>query len=226
MAVNAAGGSEAISLVLDLTGTGKVTFYWGNNPTGTVTVKNRVAGGLRMDSSLPGGQLTMMSNGKAGSRKELNGTTRKMQYGHAMNFVNFIFPIGHAANALKDLSADAISLGLEPYHDSGKQVYRVRVRKELAPGFGLDSILSKYTTRDILIDAVNFDVVGVQDNPYISGKLADKGPREIEFADYRVVQGVRIPFAISTVLESQKTLDIRLESVSLNTNIPDSDFEK
>src|SRR5258706_3410161 len=96
MAVNAAGGAEAISRVLDLTGTGKVTFYWGDHPTGMVTGRSRVGGGFRLDASPSAGELTWMSNGKSGSRKELDGSVHQMQYQHAINFVNFVFPIGHA----------------------------------------------------------------------------------------------------------------------------------
>jgi hypothetical protein len=226
-AVNAAGGPVAIASVQDLKGTGKITFYWGDHPTGDVTMRGRTGGGFRVDSFLSDGNLTSMSNGTAGSRKERDGTNRQMSFQQAMHYVDFAFPIGHVINALKSPSTEITNLGVENYAESTRQVYRIRVRKELVPGEGLDNLDTKLTIRDLLIDTGTFEIVGVEDNFRVSqGKESDHGLREIEFSDYRNVQGVMLPFSISTKLASQKTMEIHLDSITLNTGVSDSDFER
>ena len=85
--------------------------------------------------------------------------------------------------------------------------------------------------KDLLIDALDFDIVGVEDHPFPTHRLpnsktVDTTPREIDFADFRVVNGVRIPFSITTKVHDQTMLQIRLWDVHFNTNLSDEQFTR
>ncbi len=49
---------------------------------------------------------------------------------------------------------------------------------------------------------------------------------ETAFSDYRMVDGVRMPFHVVTRLENQVTSDLRYSSVAINTHPPDSLFDR
>ncbi len=48
--------------------------------------------------------------------------------------------------------------------------------------------------------------------------------QEIIYDDYRTVDGIKYPFAIQQSIGSQ-TMEFRIDSIKINTGIPDSDFE-
>lgn len=105
--------------------------------------------------------------------------------------------------------------------------------------------------KDLLIDALNFSILSVEDRPFRTyqargnvadksaesseklsdqpsepkGKLSDRPPRAIEFGDFRTVNGVLVPFSISTKLMGQETLTIHLSSVVFNSNLSSEDFK-
>jgi len=49
-------------------------------------------------------------------------------------------------------------------------------------------------------------------------------PVEIQFADYRLVNGVRLPFRIRKFLQGSLLLDIALSGARVNSGLPDSLF--
>jgi hypothetical protein len=83
--------------------------------------------------------------------------------------------------------------------------------------------------KELLIDALNFSILSVEDRPFrtceikrkfsdktakADRKLSDEPSREIEFGDFRTVNGALVPFSIHTKLMGQPTLSIHLTRVS------------
>ena len=127
---------------------------------------------------------------------------------------------------VQDPKADIAIVGTETV--GARSVYRLRVKGQLGlhnRGAGPDLPIAK----DVLVDALTYDIVSVEDRPFQryerGGNLSDKPSRVIEFGDFRTVNGVRVPFLITTELMGQKTLTIQLNNVSFNTNLRDQDFE-
>lgn len=49
-------------------------------------------------------------------------------------------------------------------------------------------------------------------------------PVDVQFSDYRVVNGVQVPFRIQRYLDGSLQLDITISSVTINPGLSDSDF--
>jgi hypothetical protein len=107
----------------------------------------------------------------------------------------------------------------------GRSVYRLRVKGRLGlVGGGAPASVAK----DLIVDALKFDILSVEDHPYPTyksgGKPSGVAPREIDFGDFQVVKGVRLPFSISTKLHGQLTLSLRISDVTLNSQVSEKEF--
>jgi hypothetical protein len=83
--------------------------------------------------------------------------------------------------------------------------------------------------KDLLIDALNLTIIAIEDHPHPTHRLpnnsdVDTTSREIEFNDFRQVNGISIPFSVTAAVHRQKMLEIRLTQIQLNTNLSPSEF--
>ena len=224
--VAAAGGPQAVASVHDLTESGEITFYWGSGVKGPVTIRTLGANHFRMEADLPEGKTTWVVKDGSGTKREGDQKTHTLSGANAINFGNLTHPVAHLAAALADSGSGVSLMGIEKR--GGRAVYRIRVNGQ----FGLSNKADVGTsvTKDVLVDALSFEIVSVEDYPYpvyqLNGKLSDTPPRVIEYGDFRVVDGVRIPFSISTKLQGQQVMSIRLSSVVFNSNLGEADFKE
>lgn len=218
-AANAAGGIQALKAVRGLTETGEIKFFWGKEAKGPVTIKILGGSRFRMEADLPQGKSTWVVRDGVGSKKEQE-KNLPLSSDHAINLGNLTYPIANVAAALADTTTKVSFIGIEK-HD-GRSVYRLR----LAGHLGLSGKAA--VEKDLLVDALNFDVVRIEDLPistFASGQKPLRIPtRAVEFGDFRSVSGVRIPFSISTSIKGKQTLDIHLQDATFNAPPSDEDF--
>jgi hypothetical protein len=245
--VNAAGGVQALAAVHDFTESGDITFHWGKGVEGPVTIQALGGNHFRMEADLPGGKRTWVVNDGSGTRKEGDQKVIPLSGENAVNLGNLTFPIGQVAAVLGDPKADISLVGIETR--DGRSIYRLRVKGQL--GLSSTPIPSLPVVKDLLIDALNFSILSVEDRPFRTyqargnvvdksaesseklsdqpsepkGKLSDRPARAIEFGDFRTANGVLVPFSISTKLMGQETLTIHLSSVVFNSNLSSEDFK-
>jgi hypothetical protein len=223
--VNAAGGAPALAAVHNLTESGEITFYWAKDVKSPVSIRGLGGNHFRMEADLPQGKRVWVVKDGVGSRKEADQKAVDLPYSNAINFGNLTFPIAHVASALADPAADVTLVGIEKR--KGRSVYHLRLKGRLG-------LVGKKTAagpfvKEVLVDALSFDILAVKDFPYhvnSKGKPSDTAPREIAYEDFRVVDGLRVPFSIDTKLEGQPTFSIRLNEATFNTNLTDSDFTR
>lgn len=221
--IQASGGAQALAAVHDITESGEITFYWGEDVKGPVTIRTLGGNHFRMEADLPQAKSTwVISNGDGLKKDGDKATTISTE--NAINLGNLTYPVGHVAAALADVSTEVSFVGI--VDREGRSVYRLRLKGQLGL-VGTPSPLLP-VTKDVLVDALSFDIVGVQDRPYRifnpGRKLPASPAREIDFSDFRVVKGVRIPFSITTNLQGQKALSIRLSEVDFNKGLGEGDF--
>jgi hypothetical protein len=234
--VNAAGGAPALAAVHDLTESGEITFHWGEGVKGPVTIQTLGGNHFRMEADLPKGKRTWVVSDGSGTRKEADQKVIPLSSENAVNLGNLTFPIAQVAAILGDPKTDISLVGIET--KDGRSVYRLRVKGEL--GLSSKPIPTLPVVKELLIDALNFSILSVEDRPFrtyeakrklsdktaeADRKLSDKPSREIEFGDFRTVNGVLVPFSISTRLMGQPTLSIHLTNVSFNSNLSAEDFK-
>jgi hypothetical protein len=221
--VQTVGGAQALASVHDIAESGEITFYWGKDVKGPVTIRALGGNHFRMEADLPESKKTWVVRNGTGSKTEGQRTV-PMTDDSAANLENLTYPISHVAAALADFTADVSFVGIEKQED--RSVYRVRVKGQL--GLRSNAGQNAPIVKDLLIDALTFDVVSVEDRPFPNraDRSHDTPSRAIEYGDFRVVNGVRIPFSISTRLMGQKTLSIALSEVTFNSNLSDQDFSR
>jgi hypothetical protein len=217
----AAGGLKALSQVRDVTETGQLTLFLDRTEAGAVNIQLLGTSRFRMDADLPRGKATWIADGEAGSKQK--GKQKEwMAASSAANLGALTFPGAFISVALADQRTSVRLIGIE--QKSGRSVYRIRIRGKL-----LDGSHPSNLEKDLVIDALTFDVIAVNDQPlpmYMSQeKSVEIGPREIDFGDFRSVQSIRIPFSIVSSLHGQATMNVTLTDVSINTNLSQQEFE-
>ena len=225
--ISAAGGSQSLSSVHDVSESGEIIFYSADEEVkGPVVIRLLGGNHFRMEADVPEGKRTWVVKDGMGSLKEADGEVHSLSYENALNLGNLTFPLAHFAATLNDAMTDISLVGIE--NMSGHSIYRLRVKGQLglhSPAAGPELPVVK----DLLVDAVSFDIISVEDRPFPTyesgGRLSDRPSRAVEFGDFRIVNGVRVPFSITTRLMGQQTLSIRLSNVTFNSNLGDQDFE-
>jgi hypothetical protein len=82
-----------------------------------------------------------------------------------------------------------------------------------------NSLVDKFLTFHYFIDVATSHVVMMQD-------VILKGvPRQIRYADFRLTNGLLVPFSISETIQGQTIRQIQLNQVTFNSGLQDSDFQ-
>jgi hypothetical protein len=232
----AAGGAQALASVHDITESGEITFYWGKEVKGPVTVRTLGGNHFRMEADLLKGKSIWTVKDGVGSKQD-GDKTKSISRESAINLCNLTYPVGHVWAALGEPTADVSFLGIEK--QGGRSLYRLRVKGQL--GLVSQARMGGPVVKELLIDALTFDIVSIEDYPTPirnagkrsairsrtnSEELSNPPPRAIEFSDFRVVKGVRLPFSVSTKLLGQETMSIHLEKVTFNSDLSAQGFEQ
>jgi hypothetical protein len=221
--VSAAGGSAAINAVQDITASGKVTFNWaGEEVVGSVSIKGRGIGQYRLEATLPSGPQTWaVSNGQA-FKRDSNGTVDHELF-HAPTFENLAFPLQIAVVALQDSTISLVYVGLET--EIGGQVHHIRVIKPVNGNADAKGVAGRAATTDVFIDSNTFQTTSLSGVAFMKERVGVTCTREIQYQDYKVSNGILIPFSITELIAGQQTFNIQLDQVSFNSNLTDSDFQ-
>jgi hypothetical protein len=216
------GGLQAINAVHDITETGEVTFYWGKEVKGPVTIRTLGANHFRMEADLPEGKSTWVVKDGVGSKKEVE-KVKALSRENALNLCNLTYPIGHVAAALSDSTNEIFFVDVEKWGELS--AYRLRLKGKL----GLVGDRSPVSVvKDMIIDSQTFDILSVEDHPYPTygpGEARSKAaPRELDFGEFRTLKGVRMPFAVLTKLHGQRTMSLALSDVTFNKDLTVGDF--
>jgi hypothetical protein len=115
------------------------------------------------------------------------------------------------AAALGDSGSSLSYLGL--IDEDGRSVHHLRL---VASGIELDpdGKFKDLRTLDVFIDASTFLVIRTRDTIHADRNMNDHYSRELFFSDYRVVNGVLVPFAVTEKFGGQRTWSLQLDSVN------------
>lgn len=223
--LQAAGGTQAIAAIQDFTATGRITYNWANQPVqGSVTVRGRGTGQFRLDANLADGNLSWAVNNGIGLYKKLDGSTTHIFFPNAVNFGSLTFPYAYIAASLADPSTNISYIGIDT--KNGKKTYDIRLQQTFSSERDPNGVLSKLTQRDFFIDTGTFQIVRTADMVHPEKVATIDIPHEMDFSDYRSVNGVMVPFSIGEMTVGQHTYTIQLDQVHFNTGLQDSDFNE
>jgi hypothetical protein len=217
-ALAAAGGVRAITAIVDYTATGNITYplVADHDVKGIVTVRGKGLGQFRLDTNLPFGQRSEATDGL---------TTIKTENG-SIHQLDTQAPLAAARLALPylELKAALTSRGLTLEYKGivdvdGHHAHDIQVQ-HIAPGApDRFRVVSWHLTTDYFIDASTFQIVMMQD---VTPKRVI---RQVRYSDFRVSNGLLIPFVINVRINGQETWVIDLTEITFNSGLQDSDFQ-
>jgi hypothetical protein len=224
-ALNSAGGTSAVSAILDFTAAGNITYYWANQQVaGSVTVKGRGMTQYRIDVQLNPGTRTAVVNNGAAWVKEADGSVRQLLSQHSENSGGVCFPYQQIAAALADPSVHITDLGT--LTEDGQQMRGIRLQNSLAASGDRLGVRTKLGQTDLLIDPTSFLVLRLRDTVPSRSLTAPRASHDLIFSDYRQVNGVQFPFSVTQTIGHQPTDTIQFDHVTFNTGLSDSDFQQ
>jgi len=223
-AVNASGVSDPSRPVTDFTATGKITYFWaGEEVSGTATLLGRRGGQFRLDAQLPNGTRSIRVSRGIGWIKETDRQVRAMPMHNAINMGTMTFPILDIATSLDDPETRTQYLGSEVI--SGVQANRVRVQRTFSSSQDPDGTLAKLCEREYFIDPGSGLLVKTLDMIHPEETLTESYLHEMEFDNYSVFEGVRVPTLIREKIIGQTTWELQISNVTFNTGLTDANFE-
>jgi len=83
---------------------------------------------------------------------------------------------------------------------------------------------SSLSTMDFYLDAVSLFPVAVGFKAHADDNIGTNIPVEIDFADYQVVSGIRVPFHFQEIFNGLVTMDATVTSVNPNSGLANSRF--
>jgi hypothetical protein len=214
-ALSVTGGISAISAIDDYTATGNVTYHMATDVQGTVTVRGSVLNRLRIDANLPTGMRSEVI-GPGFTCKEENGVIWYPQFQVPMSPESLVLPHLLLTPAL---IAPGFTLRYKGIVElDGRQAHEIEVERVLQISNVPDSI-RKYNTVDFFIDTSSFQVVMTQD------LVLNERVRHVRYADFRLINGISVPFSISEEISGQPSWQIQFHQFSFNSGLQESDFK-
>jgi len=206
----------------DATAIGTVTRATGDTPqSSAVTMKIKGARIYRIDVQDSSGPITTIINGDAGAVTRTAGTSF-MPAHSAISQRAWAFPFFSDLSALSDTAVGFQYAGAETI--SGNLVHRVEITRSYSSSDPMSSLRSRVAHLTVWISAATWLPLQVQFN-----RVSDDNPTAIRslirtFSDYRIVNGLAIPFHQEQFAAGQLQQTLQLTSVSSNTGVSDSDF--
>jgi hypothetical protein len=223
-AVGTSGGLQTLAGIQDFVASGNITYFWADEPVvGNVTLRARGIGQFKLESTTPQGQLSWVTDGGAGSIRNLDRSVTTLSYQNAINLGSLTLPSLALVAALRDSTTAVSDLGLADVN--GAKLEQIRVQRKANAAIDPNNMLSKMSTRDYFLDPATAQVVFIRDSmaaPYDSSELYT---HEVSFSDYRNSDGLLLPYSITEQIGGQRTWTIQLTSIAFNQGLSDADFQ-
>ena len=216
-ALSVAGGTPALRAITDYMATGEMTLHSNADITASVHLKMLRPDQLRIDVALPDGERSQIySNGKSVEKFE-DGAISTTRTREPMLSGTLPLPYLHLLTGLISKQFSLTYKGI--VNVDGQSCHDIRIQFVLPNGVDRYGLSTAFHTREFFIDTSTFLVVMSQD------VLLPKGiPRQIRYSNYKLLNGISVPFSIEEKLLNQPGWTIQLSDVSFNNGLQDSDF--
>jgi hypothetical protein len=221
-ALTAIGASTPLT---DVTLSGSAHYIaGGDDETGTATVK-AMAGASRIDLNLSSGPRSEVVNASASPAGTWSGPDG---VAHAMVFHNLLtdpawffpaFPISHGLS----VGYMATYVGHEDHDGQAVEHLTTAQTFTIRPFAGAPTI-AHLSQMDFFIDSTTLLPTAVTFNIHPDDDASLDIPIEVRFSDYRVVNGVQVPFHVQKFLNNGLILDLQFTTAVLNTGLSASQF--
>jgi hypothetical protein len=83
----------------------------------------------------------------------------------------------------------------------------------------------RLSTTDFYLDVGSLLPLGIAFNVHPDGNMNVDILSEVRFADYRLVNGIEVPFRIQRLQSGAPLMDVTVTAASFNTGTPENAFE-
>jgi hypothetical protein len=214
------GGLPVNDIILQ----GTVSYTAGSDyQGGTVLLQASGNGKSRLTLNLDGGQRLEVRNGPTGYWVGPDGQQHPMATHNCWTDAPWFYP-GLSLQALAtDPQVSIVYVGEEIRE--GVPLLHLRLFRTVPGQTPVTTAdIQRLSATDVYLDAVAALPLIVDFSTHPDNDLNLDIPVEIQFGDYRLVNGVKVPFRIRKFLQGSPMLDITLSGGAINSGVPQSDF--
>ncbi len=204
--------------------TANVTWIAGSEPEeGTGVLLAKGTSESRIDLALSSGgkrtEIRNSLNGPAGKWVNPDGKSGRYAFHNCLTDAAWFFPALSSLGKSSDRRFVFSYLGEETWNElSAKHLRVYRVQK----GFKEAQRLS---AMDFYLDPASSLPLGVAFKTHPDRDMNAEISTEIRFADYRLVNGIEVPFHIQRLQNGALLMDVTVRGAAFNTGLPDDVFD-
>jgi hypothetical protein len=220
----AAGWSASPNPRSDFKASGTIIYYSGNagQVSGAATVRGRGSRQFRLDAELPQGSRSIIINNTAWTLKEASGRVNSVSHLDVGNLGVLTFPYPGIAEAANDPMTWIMYVG--DAEVAGRPVQQVHIWHRVPYQVDPTHVRVRPAAADYFVDVATGLVLRVADTSLPVDPSRKDYPHEIDFADYKYINGVNVPMLISEKSMGQNVWELRLTSMAFNTGVGESEF--
>jgi len=208
--------------ITDITLTGTARRIAGSDDeSGTVTLRVLSSGATRLDFNFPSGPYTEFKS--FSSNAPVGGWSGPDTVVHPIVDHNLVndwgwFPLFTLANCANSQNYVVSFLGSETRN--GLSVFHVTATQQF-PGLTAEvaAVARHLSQIDIFFDSTTHLAASILYNIHPDNNALLDIPIELQFSDYRPVNGAQIPFHIQKSINNSLALDVQFQNAALNTGI-------
>ncbi|HKW18899.1 MAG TPA: hypothetical protein VJO35_15425 [Terriglobales bacterium] len=207
-------GTYAANSLRSIKGSGHVEYYSaGRSNAGELTLESKPGEGIRLESTLEQGKRILVISPTGSRVQDINGLTHTLEP-TALNVEKYVIPFLELSKAVSDESTSVLYAGL--FEIEGKKFYRVHLQKVIKDRVNPNGDLSKLAAIDAFVDADTSLLSAIQGTTHTNGNLKDQYSETLYFWNYRLENGLLLPFTISARVGDQRVWEIQLQTISMN----------
>jgi hypothetical protein len=194
--------------------------------TGTVTLKALGTGQSRLDMNLSNGTRSEIRNLSSGLAQGFwiapNSSAHTAARHNNDTDAAWFFPALTVLSQASNSSYLFTYVGQETRN--GTTVQHIRVAQNISSTVDPTGLTVRLSTEDIFLDATSLLPVALAFNAHPDNNALANIPVEVDFSNYQLVNGVKIPFRIQQFFNGTLFLDITVQSAALNSGLTSTNF--
>jgi hypothetical protein len=213
--------------VNDVTLIGTATRTAGSDiETGTITLKALGTADSRMDFVSSDGTRSEIRNSAGGVPQGSwigpDGASHAMAGHNCLTDAAWFFPTLTILSQASNPSVVVQYIGQETRN--GASVQHLRFTQPPSATTDPTGLLASLSTEDVYLDSASLLPASILFNTHPDANANINIAVEMDFSDYQASNGVMVPFSIHELLNGSLFLDITIQSASVNSGLPASEF--
>lgn len=212
--------------IQDITLEGSVDCIAGStHESGKITLKAAQGGFTSMTFSLPSGVHKEVRSQSSGQRAGawFDGTTTRNYPWQTLLIEPYWFAPEIFMSAVSNEKRWVVANSTNG-SSGGRQWLHLSINTNSPPGLPAPRDIVKFTTQDVVLYQDNWMPKTISYRQYEPSQRFRPTDIWFQYDDFRVVEGHMMPFHIQRYINATLNLDVRIQTVSLNTNLHPADF--